>query len=110
MPYIPRAPIRLGASQRRSHDAMITPTKGIAPQRALLTVGAQILAVVEEPITVSQSWARLREWRRRQNHHDPVPFWWFVLALDVLYALGVVELRDGLITPRRVSATSTQRQ
>lgn len=80
---------------------MITPTKGIAPQRALLTVGAQILlASKHQPLTVTQAWRRLQEWRVRNNHHAPVPFWWFVLALDVLYALGTVDLRDGVLVFR----------
>jgi hypothetical protein len=89
---------------------MITPTKGIAPQRALLVVGAQIVSLLDRPMTVSQTWARLRQWRREHNHHAPVPFWWFVLALDMLYALGLVELRDELLAVRRVDAASTRRQ
>lgn len=74
---------------------MIVPTKGIAPQRALLAVGAQlILATAREPVTVSQAWARLRQWRTDHQHTAPVPFWWFVLALDTLRALELVELRE----------------
>ena len=83
---------------------MIAPTKGIAPQRALLTVGAQILlASRRQPLTVTQAWRRLQEWRADHEHHAPVPFWWFVLALDVLYALGTVELRDGVLVFQEVS-------
>lgn len=83
---------------------MITPTKGIAPQRALLAVGAQILlASKHQPLTVTQAWRRLQDWRADHEHNAPVPFWWFVLALDVLYALGTVELRDGVLVFREVS-------
>ncbi|MEH0970249.1 ABC-three component system middle component 6 [Micromonospora sp. CPCC 205546] len=89
---------------------MITPTKGIAPQRALLAVGAQIINLLDQPMTVSQAWARLRQWRRNNNHLAPVPFWWFVLALDMLYALGLLELRDELLTVRRADATTTHSQ
>jgi hypothetical protein len=81
---------------------VITPTKGIAPQRSLLVVGAQILQILHQPMTISQTWARLRSWRTANGHPAPVPFWWFVLSLDVLYALGVVELERELLTRRRV--------
>lgn len=76
---------------------MITPTKGIAPQRALLTVGAQIAQVLDEPMTVSQAWSRLGKWRASNGHNAAVSFSWFVLALDTLYALGAVRLEAGLI-------------
>jgi len=83
---------------------MITPTKGIAAQRALLAVGAQLLIVLDQPLTVSQAWVRLRDWRQRNLHFSPVPFWWFALALDVLYAIGVVEFRQDLLVTRRPDA------
>ncbi|MBO2455431.1 hypothetical protein J4573_50720 [Actinomadura barringtoniae] len=74
---------------------MIVPTKGVAPQRALLAVGAQIvLATGTQPVTVTQAWRRLLTWREAHHHRAPVPFWWFALALDVLFAMGVVDLDD----------------
>ncbi|MEV4473386.1 ABC-three component system middle component 6 [Nonomuraea sp. NPDC049504] len=88
---------------------MITPTKGIAPDRALLAVGAQIIMQLNRPLTVSQAWARLREWRLQNDHLAPLSFGWFVLALDVLYALGLVELRDDLLTVRNNNAAQTIR-
>jgi hypothetical protein len=80
---------------------MLTPTKGIAPDRALLAVGAQILQELDSPLTVSQAWARLKARRRELGHGSPVSFGWFVLALDVLHALGAVEIHDELLMPRR---------
>lgn len=82
---------------------MITPTKGIAPDRSLLAVGAQISMVLDTPMTITQAWSRFRTQRTRLGHHSPVSFEWFVLGLDVLHALGAVELRDDLLTPRRRS-------
>jgi hypothetical protein len=76
---------------------MITPTKGIAPQRALLTVGAQISLVLTEPMTVSQIWATLKTWRSEHANDDTLSFSWFVLALDMLYALGAVHLDEGML-------------
>jgi hypothetical protein len=89
---------------------MITPTKGIAPDRALLTVGAQIASVIDEPITVSQAWSRLRAWRDAHGHKSPVPFWWFTLALDVLFALGIVAFDGDLLVLRRVNAQASSSQ
>ncbi|MGW3242358.1 ABC-three component system middle component 6 [Streptomyces sp. NPDC001070] len=80
---------------------MLTPTKGIAPDRSLLAVGAQILQELDGPLTVSQAWARLKTRRAELGHRSPISFSWFVLALDVLHALGAVELRDELLMPRR---------
>lgn len=83
---------------------MITPTKGISPDRALLSVGAQILIQLEEPTSVSQAWYRLRKWRDENHHKAPVSFGWFTLSLDILYAMGLVELRDGILTRGRIDA------
>lgn len=71
---------------------MILPTKHLPQERALLTVGATLLAHLERPITVSALWQRVN------SAVPPAPtFDWFVLALDLLHALGAVELRDGLL-------------
>lgn len=71
---------------------MILPTKHLPQERALLTVGAVLLAHLERPLTVSALWQRV------STAVLPAPtFDWFVLALDLLHALGAVELRDGLL-------------
>lgn len=76
---------------------MITPTKGIAPQRALLTIAAQIALCLTEPMTVSQAWSALKTWRTKNANDAVLPFSWFVLALDVLYSLGALRLESGLL-------------
>ena len=88
---------------------MITPTKGIAPDRCLLAVGAQVLLQLDEPRTVSQAWARLKSWRREHHHYSPVSFGWFVLALDVLHGIGAVELHEDLLVSRSADAASPER-
>ncbi|MGH3919383.1 MAG: ABC-three component system middle component 6 [Candidatus Binatia bacterium] len=85
---------------------MITPTKGIAPQRALLSIGAQIATVLTRPLTISQAYARLKEWRAENNHDAPVPFGWFVLALDVLFTLNVLDFNGDLLRLRRTDASA----
>ncbi|MCQ3814878.1 MAG: hypothetical protein KTU85_10760 [Acidimicrobiia bacterium] len=76
---------------------MIMPTKGVPPQRALLTVGGEIVEILDENKTVSGAWAELR--RRREARADAeIAFDWFVLALDLVFALGAVELgEDGFL-------------
>lgn len=88
---------------------MIAPTKGIAPDRALLAVGAQIAMQLDRPLTVSQTWSRLREWRQENGHSAPLSFGWFVLALDILHALGAIDLNNDLLTRRTAHAASAER-
>ncbi|MEU1784339.1 ABC-three component system middle component 6 [Streptomyces sparsogenes] len=88
---------------------MITPTKGIAPDRCLLAVGAQVLLQLDEPRSVSQAWARLKAWRSEHGHNAPVSFAWFVLALDVLYSMGAVELRRDVLVARSADAAALER-
>ncbi|MEV5704523.1 ABC-three component system middle component 6 [Actinoallomurus sp. NPDC052274] len=96
----------MGADDADGGDHVILPTKGVAPQRALLAVSAQIvLATGRQPVTVTQAWRRLLAWRDEHRHHAPVPFWWFALALDTLYAMGLVDLeRDVLVFRARGDA------
>jgi hypothetical protein len=84
---------------------MITPTKGISPDRALLTLGAQIIQQLDEPTSVSQTWHKLKTWRAQAGHHTPVSFGWFTLGLDLLYAMGLVDLNNGLLVRRSAGAS-----
>jgi hypothetical protein len=74
---------------------MILPTKGLAPDRALLSVGAELLSRLDRPKTVSRLWEQTRQ--RKCTLLDSVPYDWFLLALDLLYLCGAIELVDGTI-------------
>ncbi|WP_322751963.1 MULTISPECIES: ABC-three component system middle component 6 [unclassified Frankia] len=87
---------------------MIAPTRGLPPDRSLLAVGAQITLELQEPTTVSQTWSRLQT-RRQKDNSTPVSFGWFVLALDMLHALGVVDLRGDLLVLGRSDAAAPDR-
>lgn len=71
---------------------MILPTKHLPSDRTLLAAGARILRELQTPATVSVAWDRVRT--------DPsMPtFDRFVLALDFLFALGLVSLQRGRLT------------
>jgi DNA-binding transcriptional ArsR family regulator len=71
---------------------MILPTKGISTETALLTVGARILDLLREPKTVSRVWDELS---RAAVVQPTITYDWFVLALDMLYAMGLLELERG---------------
>ena len=80
---------------------MILPSKHLPPDRALLSVGAHILKHLAHPKTVSALWEEL-------NKRDiglavtsrRITYDWFVLALDLLYALGAIDLENGLVKRR----------
>lgn len=73
----------------------ILPTKHVFEHASLLGVAARVLAETASPSTVSELWHRVRV------RSDPGTFARFVLALDLLFLMGVVEFDRGLV--RRVS-------
>lgn len=85
---------------------MIQPTKGITVDRALLTVGAQVMQQIEEPTTVSAIWHSLKEWRRENGYRGNLSYSWFILALDTLHALGILTYENGLLVKRSADAAS----
>jgi hypothetical protein len=75
---------------------MLLPTKGIAADRCLITLGAEIWETVEWPMRLSAVWESLRKSRTNDAQADPVTvtFDWFSLALTALYAMNAVEIDD----------------
>jgi hypothetical protein len=73
---------------------MILPTKHIPESEALIGVGAVVLAHLNGPTTVSNLWERLR------GKPNVGTFERFVLAANLLFLLGAIDLNDGLITRR----------
>jgi hypothetical protein len=76
---------------------MILPTKHIRPERALLTIGAEILTALRGPMTVSRVWDEVRRKRGKAAEPAPITYDWFVLALDLLFAMKAVEYEGGLL-------------
>jgi hypothetical protein len=74
---------------------MILPTKGLALDRALLSVGADVLRRLDRPKTVSRLWDQVRH--RQSSLLESVPYDWFLLSLDLLYLCGAVDFEDGQI-------------
>jgi hypothetical protein len=76
---------------------VILPTKYLPHDRALLGVGAEILAQLKEPRTVSELWECVREDRNKRVAATPLSFDWFVLALNLLYAVTAIEFSNGVV-------------
>lgn len=77
---------------------MILPTKHVREDRALLTVGAEVLDLLRTSKTVSRLWSDFS--RKRATGSSPVTYDWFILALDLLFSLGLIDFSRGRV--RRV--------
>jgi hypothetical protein len=67
---------------------MILPTKHVEVGRSLLGVGASILNRLQKPRSVTALWEEL------QQVPEVGTFERFTLGLDLLYAIGAVQLTD----------------
>ncbi|AZP70731.1 hypothetical protein EJJ20_11630 [Pseudomonas poae] len=78
---------------------MILPSKHLSQERALLTVGAHVLTYLARPKTVSALWEELNRCDERLTAAPPrrITYDWFLLALDLLFSLGAIELDSGLV-------------
>ncbi len=79
---------------------MILPTKHLAQNRALLTVGAGILRHLVSPVTVSALWEQVSRSASGPLAPSRLRYDAFVLALDLLFLMGAIELREGLLVRR----------
>lgn len=70
---------------------MILPTKHIPQDEALIGVGATLIRHLTEPMTVSGLWDRVRAEPNVGNFER------FVLAADLLFLVGFLTYRDGLL-------------
>ena len=70
---------------------MILPTKHISEGQALIGIGAIVLHHVERQQTITSLWDMVRD------EPSVGTFERFVLALDLLYIVGVIDLSKGMI-------------
>lgn len=77
---------------------MILPTKHLSQDRALLTVGARLLAHLSQPKTVSALWEEISRPASTGGGRKPaLRYDAYVLTLDLLFLIGAIELQDGLL-------------
>lgn len=75
---------------------MLMPTKHIKTENALIGVGGEVLALLDEDKTVSRLFFDLQE-RRRTNELSTIHFDWFLLAVDFLFCVGAVRFEEGVL-------------
>ena len=80
---------------------MILPGKHIRQDRALISVGGDILSVLDSPMSVSEVWTKVQTVRATREESSPLPFDWFILALTLLYAISAIALQNEFIVPGR---------
>jgi len=73
---------------------MILPTKHITSENSLLGVSALVLGNLNKPRTITSLWENVRKVPQVGTYQR------FILSLDLLYLMGVIELEEGLL--RRV--------
>ena len=73
---------------------MILPTKHVSEAESLLGAGALLLNELDQPRTVTELWEAVRG-------DEIASFDRFVLAAEMLYVIGVVDFRDGLLEKHR---------
>ncbi len=92
-PLLSRSERRLSEATQIYILSMILPTKHMRTQRTLLGVGAEVIALLDQPKTVSRVWADLK--KKRGEEDLKLSFDWFVLSLDLLFSIDAVELNRG---------------
>lgn len=70
---------------------MILPTKYISEDQSLLGVGAVLLPYIDRPHTITSLWDKVK------GHPSVATFERFILALDLLYIMGVINYSRGII-------------
>lgn len=77
---------------------MILPTKHLTPDRAILTVGARLLALLARPMTVSALWEEVSRVKGAAfDSKFVLRYDAYVLTLDLLFLIGAIEFRHGLL-------------
>ncbi len=80
---------------------MILPSRGLSQDRALLTIGAEVLHILSEPRTVSRTWEELRRAHKKKGIGQ-LPYDWFILALDFLYSINAIVYEGGMLKRRNL--------
>lgn len=75
---------------------MILPAKHLRSERSLSGIGAAIIAHLDRPQSVSETWVRVS----RTYGDRALTFDWFVLALSWLYAVSAIDYADGMLVRR----------
>jgi hypothetical protein len=70
---------------------MILPDKNLLLAHSLLGMGAELLTKLKSPQTISSLWDKVRKSDKINSYEK------YILTLDLLYLLDLVEFQDGLL-------------
>lgn len=88
----------LGLIVRKGGSVVLTPTKNLHEDKTIIKIGARILSILTSPKTVSSAWnAYMKIQEKETNNTIRIQFDTFILALDFLYMIGVIEYKDDLM-------------
>ena len=83
---------------------MILPTKHMPQERALLTIGSHILKKLNNEKTVSALWEEIiADNNDKKRAKLRISYDWFVLALDLLYTMNAIKIREGKLSLKEPS-------
>jgi len=80
---------------------MILPTKHLPIERSLIAVGADIVRLLDEPMSVTNLWLDYQSLNKARNTR--LTFDWFTLALAMLYSIDAVEQTGNRLRLREVA-------
>jgi hypothetical protein len=79
---------------------MILPTKHLPVERSLIAIGADIVHLLDEPMSVTSLWLNYQNLNKVRNMR--LTFDWFTLALAMLYSIDAIELKGNRLHLREV--------
>ena len=74
---------------------MILPDKNILLSHSLLGLGSIVITELRVPQTVSSLWEKARDYEEIKTFEK------FILTLDLLCTLGLIEFEEGIIRRRK---------
>ncbi len=74
---------------------MILPDRDILLSHSLLGMGAILLEKLKSPQTVSSLWEKIRKYDEINSYEK------YILTLDLLFILNLIEFRKGLLRKQR---------
>ena len=74
---------------------MILPTKHLSPDRAIITVASEVFGLINNHSTVSSVWNDFQKKNKVCMRLGEIPYDWFILSLDFLYLIGVIDEDKG---------------
>lgn len=73
-------------------NSELMPRKHIRLNETVLGLGAVVLSVLEQPLTLDEMWALVRDVRKKKRTiPEKTSFEDLVLAVDFLFALGAIQ-------------------